>query len=54
MNPLRATYPVGRVADASPVIFPVIIPMRFVDAPLMSVFVMLAPVSVIPPVRSMF
>jgi hypothetical protein len=54
MNPLREKYPVGRVAVSRPVILPVIIPERLVDAPLISVFVKFAPVSVIPPVRSMF
>lgn len=54
MNPFRATYPVGSVAVSRPVRLPVIIPVRFVDAPPMSVFVKLAPVSVIPPERSMF
>jgi hypothetical protein len=54
MNPFRETYPVGSVAVSNPVRLPVMIPERFVDAPLISVFVKLDPVSVIPPVRSTF
>jgi hypothetical protein len=54
MNPLREKYPLGSVAVSKPVRLPVMIPERFVDAPLISVFVKLDPVSVIPPVRSMF
>lgn len=54
MNPFRGTYPVGRVAVSRPVRLPVMIPERLVDAPLISVFVKFDPVSVIPPVRSMF
>jgi hypothetical protein len=46
--PFRATYPVGNVAVASPVIFPDVTRVNIVDAPLIFALVIFVPASDIP------